>query len=300
MTLLHSSYYIPLRFHLVLCLQQLAASAEIFIPVNHILCEIIENVELFQSKSKQDAHASNKSSLVQEINPNNNKFQYLIAFPPNSLHLPNVRDVIMQELVQLFRNEMEIYRYSVSFPEYFYLPTRKLKQFLKALKVTKWKDLLRLLLSQIQSVSQSVKQERLDHKTYPQAQHLFEGIKTAHTPRAKERFLKLAYSKIQQSVGLKLGEKPATKISAQSRQSVDQLSETVEEDEGMDEDDGPTSSSKASKKRRADRPNEAQQGGDGVSKKKKKVKIAAQPQMEDSEGSDEVVAISLGNARGFF
>lgn len=177
LSLFPSSYYFPYRFHLIQMIQQVASACKLFAPTVFLLGEILESAELFS-----------KPTPSTENSP---KLQFLLAFPTNSLSKAVVRDVVVQEALFLIRQEAEIYRYHIGFPEFIYLTIRKLKTFLKKIKVSKWKDSTRTILGTLQQYSEFVKSERPKLNVSPMAISEFEPLLPLKTPNSYDRLIGL-------------------------------------------------------------------------------------------------------------
>ena len=177
-----SSVYLPLRFHVMASLQQLAANAEVFIPLAPKIREIFELTEMLSNPK----HST-------EVAP---RLQYLVKISAEDILKPAVRDCIIEEAIQLLRQESEIYRYHVGVPEYLYMTTRKVRHFLKQCKVGKWRDLGKTLINQNESYSSFTKKERLRIGKPPMDIVEFEAVKPAKEPKAAIRLTKLMSSRM--------------------------------------------------------------------------------------------------------
>ena len=142
-----SAYYTPLKFHCIGCLQMLAAHCKYFIPTSAKLLEILEKLDV-----------TSKMSASTELPP---QMQYLVKLPNDSLTRASVRDTIVEEIFQLIRQDCELYRYHVGFPEYAFLTVRKIKAFTKSCKVSKWRDLARALSTVLESYITYAKEKRI-------------------------------------------------------------------------------------------------------------------------------------------
>ena len=141
-----SVYFLPLRFHLISCLQLLAANCQIFIPTASRLVEVMEHPDL-----------TSKVTPSTELAP---KLQYLVRLPAESITRVAVRDALILETITLLRFDSENYRHHVGFPEYAYLTTRKLRAFVKRVKNSKWRDYARNLVGQLDQYAASAKKLR--------------------------------------------------------------------------------------------------------------------------------------------
>lgn len=198
-----SIYFTPMKFNLLSCLHQLAASCKVFIPTTSPIMETLENPELVSK-------ATGSTDLAPRL-------EYLVRLPPNAASKAVCRDAIVQEAVQLLRQDVEIYRFHVGFPEYVYLVVRRLKSFLKKCKVSKWRDQLRTLVGQIEQYSAVVQRARKDLSIGPMAVTDFEPLLTEGSPCAQERLRRLITSG-RKEVGVTLSDASAvSRIAADSR-----------------------------------------------------------------------------------
>lgn len=181
LTIAVSAIYLPLRFHVVTCIQQLAANANAFIPLAPKLRDVFD---------LNDILSAPKPST--EVAP---RFQYLVKLPSDDLAKPAVRDAIVEETVYLLRQESEIYRYNVAIPEYLYLTTRKLRHFCKQCKIGKWRDLAKTLINQNEEISSSAKRNRVTLGKAPVEITDFETLKPPALPSAAIRLGRLIASR---------------------------------------------------------------------------------------------------------
>ena len=178
MAVAQSVYLLPLRFHLISCLQLLAANCRLFIPTGHKLLEILELPDLLQAKATPST----------EVAP---RLQYCVKLPAGSVTRAAVRDILVQEAITLIRNDAEVYRYSAGFPEYIYLTIRKLKAFAKAAKVSKWRDMARTTVSQLESFDAEAKRLRTKLGRAPSEVTEFEPLLPSGGASSIERLSKL-------------------------------------------------------------------------------------------------------------
>lgn len=158
-----SAIYIPLRFHVVSCLQQLAAQVEVFVPTASKLLEILELHEIIVEKPAPST----------EVAP---MLQHSLRYAEGAVLKPPVRDLIIQQTITMLRYEAEIYRFHVGLPEYLYLSCRKLKAFIKKSKIPKWRDLARTLCHQFESYSCYAKTNRVKLGVTPMEVRGFEPL----------------------------------------------------------------------------------------------------------------------------
>jgi nucleolar complex protein 2 len=167
-----SAVYVPLRFHIISCMQQLAAHVQVFVPCAAKLLEVLELHEL----------TVDKPTASTDVPP---LLQYSLRFTPGLMQKPPVREVVIQQTISLLRYESEIYRFHVGLPEYLYLSCRKLKAFIKKSKIPKWRDLSRTLCNQYESYSTYVKGNRVKLGLSPMEVQGFEPLKDFYNQHHK-------------------------------------------------------------------------------------------------------------------
>ena len=86
-----SIYLVPLRLHLITCLQQLAAYGRVFIPTAARLMEILEHADLVAPPVPST-----------EAPP---KLSYLVRLPDEALLKVATRDVVVAEVATLLRHD---------------------------------------------------------------------------------------------------------------------------------------------------------------------------------------------------
>lgn len=186
LTALPSFYFVPLKCHIITCLQQLAAYTTTFIPTAAAVFSILEDAELSQ-----------KAVPSTEVPP---KFQHIVKLPTDSASRQSVRDMIVQEAVTLLRQDAEIYRYHVALPEYCFLTIKKLRAFQKKCKIGRWRDLLRALSSHLEQVVFLVKRDRVKLGKSPMEVTAFEPLLVPGDAVAATRLKRLMASRGLNSV----------------------------------------------------------------------------------------------------
>lgn len=172
-----SAVNLPLRFHLVACMQQLAAHCQLFIPTAPKLLEVLEASDMF---SKPAPSTEAPPSLA-----------HIIRFLPEATGRANVRDLIVSEVVALLQQDAEVYRYNAGFPEYCFLTIRKLRAFAKKATVSRWRDLCRGLTNQLEQQSSQIKKLRNKLGKAPMDVRGFEALLPAGTDSASGRLARL-------------------------------------------------------------------------------------------------------------
>jgi hypothetical protein len=172
-----SIYYTPLKFNLTTCLHQIASACELLVPTTAMVIEVLEHPDLVA-----------KPTPSTDLAP---KLEQMVRLPANSVQKAVVRDVIVQEAVQLLRQDTEVYRFNVGAPEYLYLTIRKLKAFLKKCKIAKWRDFVRTVTGQMEQYSGAALHARAALNAGPMSVTSFEALLPHGTAVAKVRVGKL-------------------------------------------------------------------------------------------------------------
>jgi len=122
--LVPSTRHLPLRLHCVRLLQQLAGAANLFIPTSAILLDMLSD-KGFSKKSRGSAPAP--------------KLPLLLALPKEDPVGSSVaQDVLIGEIFLLLNREIDLYRYTIAFPEFSLRITTRLKTFAKESFNQKW------------------------------------------------------------------------------------------------------------------------------------------------------------------
>jgi nucleolar complex protein 2 len=172
-----SVYFTPLKFNLTTCLHQIASACELLVPTTVMVIETLEHADLVA-----------KPTPSTDLAP---KLEQMVRLPANSVMKAVVRDVIVQEAVQLLRQDTEVYRYHVGAPEYLYLTIRKLKAYLKKCKITKWRDMVRNVTGQMEQYSAAALQGRAALTCGPMSITSFEPLLPHGTAASRVRVGKL-------------------------------------------------------------------------------------------------------------
>lgn len=88
-----------------------------------------------------------------------------------------MQDVLIQETLEHMQHDVEIYRYNVAFPEYSFVILRRLKAFIKRVKVGKWRGLAKALVEQITTMATWVERQRSNLSVAPKDIKEFETLK---------------------------------------------------------------------------------------------------------------------------
>ena len=112
--------HLPLRFHCIRLLQQLAASTEVFIPTTSLLLDCLEWKEWSLSPKKSKARALTRGVQLNSI---------LKFSKDDPLRTHEQLEAAANEFFLLLQREIELYRYSAGFPEFAIRIVTRLRQF---------------------------------------------------------------------------------------------------------------------------------------------------------------------------
>jgi hypothetical protein len=209
MKLLQSPYYLPLKLHLFNSLQFIAAACSLFIPLSAYYLEIID--QLTVSFSHNRSHHSKQFN-----NPMNFQIRKVISLPVNSLNSNETLNLIIKELMFSICCELEVYKFSCGFPEYFYPLLRKLKLFLKDVKEQNPRDYVKAVIQRIQHEMRLRKSGR----TTPQEAERsgFEALLPPGKPNASRRLERTVL--VENKIMSPEFQKPAEKSNVRESKSV--------------------------------------------------------------------------------
>lgn len=161
-------------------MQQVAAYAQVFIPTASKVLEILHSADLLSKPAPSTDTAP--------------KMNFMIKFSADSLHKPSVKDAIVQRVVTLLRQDAECYRFHVGLPEYLFITLRKLRKFNKKCRNSRWKDLIRALINQLDQYSNFVISQRSQLRKAVVEIVEFEPLLSAGLPTAAARLTTLMSS----------------------------------------------------------------------------------------------------------
>jgi nucleolar complex protein 2 len=107
--LVPTTRHLPLRLHCVRYLQQLAATAELFIPTTSILLDVLDLKEIHMKPKKIQGRAASRGLMLPLI----------LKLPKDSaLRTSEQLEACMSEVFLLLNREVDLYRYSAGFAEF--------------------------------------------------------------------------------------------------------------------------------------------------------------------------------------
>lgn len=128
--LIPTTRHLPLRLHLVRFLQQLAATAEMFIPTTSILLEVLDLKEIGLKPKRVQGRAAAKSIQLPLI----------LKLPKeDTLRTAEQLEACVSEVFLLLNREVDLYRYSAGFPEFSVRICQRLRKFSKDTQNNRWR-----------------------------------------------------------------------------------------------------------------------------------------------------------------
>jgi len=127
------SRHVPLRFHCVRLLQQLASASETFIPTTTLLLEVLDLKEVNLKPKKIKSKGGGATARGVQL-------PFLIKLAKEDpLRTAEEQEACMAEVFKLLNREADLYRFSAGFPEYAMQITQRLKKFVKNAKNSRWR-----------------------------------------------------------------------------------------------------------------------------------------------------------------
>ena len=175
----NSTRVLPIKFHCVRLLQQLAAAGEVFIPTTSLLLDCLDLKEWYLKPKKS---RSGNARVMQ--------MQYILKMPKDdALRTHDQIEAASAEFFQLMEREIELYRYSAGFPEFSFRITARLKQFAKEIRRTspRQSTLARGCIDTCERYSAAAVQARSKLEEPPKAISRLECLRPVSEPTMRER-----------------------------------------------------------------------------------------------------------------
>jgi nucleolar complex protein 2 len=189
--LLPSTRYLPLRLHCVRMLQQLAASTETFIPTTAILLDSLDLKEIYlKPKVHNKKTAKNIAASAAGI-----RLPLVWKLPKEDpLRTMEQLDACLTEVFLLLNREVDLYRYTVGFPEFSVRICQRLRKFCKETKVGRWRAFSKGCIETCEKYIAFVTAARSELVEAPKDIKRLEALKPEGVPGMRER-LDLATAK---------------------------------------------------------------------------------------------------------
>uniref|UniRef100_M4C2C6 Nucleolar complex protein 2 homolog n=1 Tax=Hyaloperonospora arabidopsidis (strain Emoy2) TaxID=559515 RepID=M4C2C6_HYAAE len=151
--------FVPLRFHCVKLLQQLALATDSFIPTSPALLSVLQ-LEPFRSSyktggGKKGSKNAKGSSVTTDVD-----LVLCVKLSKTALDAKRVHDQIIVRLFELLQRECDVYKFSVAFPELVVPLQLALNKFMHACAIPKWKAQARGLSDSIKRRAEWIRSKR--------------------------------------------------------------------------------------------------------------------------------------------
>jgi nucleolar complex protein 2 len=218
--------HMPLRFHCVRLLQQLAAAAEVFIPTTSLLLDCLEWKEWYLAPKKTKSNRATRGLQLHLM---------LKLGKEDPLRTHEQLEAGINEFFVLINREVELYRYSAGFPEFSIRIVTRLRHFAKEVRNPRWRTYAKACIDVCDKYSAFAVQARSKLHEAPRDVKLLECLKPVSEKNMRDRHEE---SIVKEQKALETSRPPeVTKKSA--KDEVDE-----EDDDDMEEE------TKASKKRK--------------------------------------------------
>ena len=266
---------LPLRLQCIRLLQQLAASAQIYLPTTSLILDCFDWKE-WTAKPKK----STKKNTLRGGLP----LYMLIKLPKEDpLRTHEQLEAALVQLFVLLEREMDLYRYTAAFAEFRVRIRQRCRDFLKSVRSSRWKAYAKACMDKSDEYAKFCTAERAKLSLAPKDITTLECLRPSHVPTMRERHEKSLEQETklaQSSLAAAAAESMAKK---QSKGDQDDDDDDDDEAPDDDDDDGSKDEEKPAKAKKAKKSKEK--------KKKPKQSVAmVEDNDEVMEQEDEVVA----------
>jgi len=172
--------FLPLRFHCVRLLQQLAASAELYIPTSSLLLEVLDIKEIYLKPKSVNSRGKDVRGV---------RIAVLLKLPKvDTMRTVEQLDSCLGELFTLLHRELDLYRFSPGFPEFTLMITQRLRKFSKAINNGKYRAYSRGCIDLCEKLAQAAVKARSHLTIAPKDVTHFEILKPKDQPSMYHRY----------------------------------------------------------------------------------------------------------------
>jgi nucleolar complex protein 2 len=112
--LVPTTRHLPLRLHCVRLIQQLAASAQLYIPTTSILLDVFDLKEVYLKPKRVPSNKGSGGADIKGV-----RLPLILKLPKEgTLRTTEQLDACLSETFVLLNREVDLYRYSAGFPEF--------------------------------------------------------------------------------------------------------------------------------------------------------------------------------------
>lgn len=171
--------HMPLRFHCVRLLQQLAAASQVFIPTTSLLLDCLDWKEWTMAPKKTKSNNRATRGLQLHL--------MLKLGKEDPLRTHEQLEAGISELFVLLNREVELYRYSAGFPEFSIRIVVRLRQFAKDVRNPRWRTYSKACIDVCDKYSAFCVQGRSKLQEAPRDVKLLECLKPVSEKNMRER-----------------------------------------------------------------------------------------------------------------
>ncbi|CAI5722842.1 unnamed protein product [Hyaloperonospora brassicae] len=196
--------FIPLRFHCVKLLQQLALATNSFIPTSPALLSVLQ-LEPFRSSyktsgSKKGAKSAKGSSVTTDVD-----LELCVKLSKTALDAKRVHDQVIVRLFELLQRECDVYKFNVGFPELAVPLQLALNKFMHACAIPKWKAQARGLSDSIKRRAEWIRSKRSGLELCPKDTDLLDDFMRAEREAAVKELLEKDAMELQRKLDASAG-----------------------------------------------------------------------------------------------
>jgi nucleolar complex protein 2 len=172
----------PLRIQCIRLLQQLAATAQVFLPTTSMILECLDWKEWYAKPKKSSKRNTLRGGLP---------MQMLIKLPKEDpMRTQEQLEAAIVQVFALLDRDMELYRYTAAFPEYSVQIRQRCRDFAKAVQSSRWKAYAKGCMEKCDELASFCTLERAKLTVAPKDVAQLECLRPSHAPTMRERHRK--------------------------------------------------------------------------------------------------------------
>jgi nucleolar complex protein 2 len=169
----------PLRLQCIRLLQQLAASAQVFLPTTSLLLDCLDWKEWYAKPKKATKRSTLRGGLPMYM---------LLKLPKDDpLRTHEQLEAGVSQIFILLEREMELYRYTASFPEFRVRIRQRCRDFSRTVRSPRWKAYAKACIDKSDQYANLCTVQRSKLSQAPKDVSLLECLRPSHEPTMRER-----------------------------------------------------------------------------------------------------------------
>lgn len=232
--------HLPLRLHCVRLLQQLASSAELYIPTTSILLDVLDLKEIYMKpKHIKNSKGGKGKSDIRGI-----RLPLVLKLPKNdTLRTSEQLEACLSETFVLLNREVDLYKYSAGFPEFTVRICQRLRRFSKETKNSRWRAFAKGCIELCERLSESAIKARSALNEAPKDIKRLEVLRPSNVPSMRERY----EASVSKEKRLEAASQPALSEAAKEKARLEATKAKETEDSGAKEKEDTVRSKKKKK-----------------------------------------------------